>query len=104
MAICDNSVQPNLMQIGRFKLQHLEDTRAVYLIRSGSYFRRCAIHAAKSSIDELLAELVEQVKCTQMRTRRDLDQFREAVSYLALWQGPQETEVQEGVSRRVIGT
>lgn len=92
------------MEVRRLELQHLENTCTIYFIRSSSNFLWGTIHATETSVDQLLAELVEQVECTQMCTGRDFDQLCKSIPHLALRQSTQETEVEECVSRRVIST
>jgi hypothetical protein len=62
VAICNDTVQPNLVKVGRLELQHLVDARAIYLIRSLANIVRSIVRAAKARRDQLLAELVEQVE------------------------------------------
>jgi hypothetical protein len=103
MAICNDPIQSDLMQVRRLQLQHLMDPLPVDLIRRLDQLLRASIRSAKTLLNQLLAVLVQQVKGVEMRTSRDLDQLREAVADLSSRQGPQEREVEEGVDRGVVG-
>ena len=63
MSISNDSVKTDLVQIGRFELQHLVDSGSVDLISCLSDFDRCSISSTKAGINELLAILVEKVEC-----------------------------------------
>lgn len=104
MSVCDDSVETNLMQIRRFQLQHLIDTRTVDFVGGLLDFSGLVIDAAKGSLDQFLAVLVEQIKSSKMSATRDLDQLSESVPNLGLRKGLQETEVEEGVHGRMVGT
>ena len=103
MAICNDSIQSDLVQVRRLQLQHLVDALPVNIIRGLDQLLRASIRSAKTLLNQLLAVLVQQVKGVEMRTRRDLDQLREAVADLSRGQGSQEREVEEGVDRGVVG-
>lgn len=103
MAICNDPIQSDLMQVRRLQLQHLVDPLPVNLIRRLDQLLRASIRAAETLLDQLLAVLVQQVKSVEMGTSRDLDQLREAVADLGRGQGAQEREVEEGVDRGVVG-
>ena len=103
MAICNDPIQSDLMQVRRLQLQHLVDPLPVDLIRRLDQLLRTPIRSAKALLNQLLAVLVQQVKGVEMRTRRDLDQLREAVADLSRGQGSQEREVEEGVDWGVVG-
>ncbi len=74
----------------------------VYHIRSCMCLFRSFILATKACGYQILAVLVEQVKCGQIGTRRYLDQFGETISNLSLWKRSEESEVEEGVGRGMI--
>jgi len=82
VAICDDSVQADFVEIRCLQLQHLMDAFLVDLIRCLADLLGCAIRAPETSLDELLTVLVEQVECVEVGTSRDLDQLGEAVSDL----------------------
>lgn len=67
MAVSDNSIQSNLVQIGCLKFQHLVDAFSVDLVRCSADFVRSAIKTPKGSVDDLLAILVQEIKCGEMR-------------------------------------
>ena len=103
MAVCNNSVQPNLVQVGRLKLQHLVNTSPVDLVGSllDLWFR--TISTAESSVDQILGVFIEEVESGQMSTAGNLDQLSEPVSGLSDWQSSEEAEIEEGVHRSVVG-
>ncbi len=103
MAICNDSIQADLVQVRRLQLQHLVDPFSVDLISRLDQLLRASIRAAKTLLNQLLAVLVQQVKGVEMRTSRDLDQLREAVADLSRGQRSQEREVEEGVDGCVVG-
>ena len=103
MAICNDPIQSDLMQVRRLQLQHLVDPLPVDLIRRLDQLLRTPIRSAKALLNQLLAVLVQQVKGVEMGTSRDLDQLREAVADLGRGQRSQEREVEEGVDRCVVG-
>jgi hypothetical protein len=104
MPICNDSVQPNLVQIGGFQPQHLVDSGTSDLVRRLPYFRRRMFHPTKTRTDQLLAEPIEQLKGGQMGAARDLDQLRKSISNLRLRQRAQEAEVEKGVLRSMVGS
>jgi hypothetical protein len=103
MAICNDPIQSDLMQVRRLQLQHLVDSLPVDLIRRLDQLLRASIRSAKALLNQLLAVLVQQVKGVEMRTRRDLDQLGETVANLSRRQGSKECEVKEGVDWGVVG-
>ena len=74
----------------------------VDLVRRCTDFFWCAIGAAKSRINELLAVFVQEVKGFQVGARRDLDQLRKAVPDLRGGEGAQEGEVEESMYRCMV--
>ena len=67
VSIGNDSVKTNLMKIWGLESQHLMDSLAVDLVCGINQLLRRAICTAKGLLDELLAVLVEQVECVQMR-------------------------------------
>lgn len=104
MTICDDSIKANLMEIGSFELQHLMDASSVDSISSSFDFSRSIVATTKCSVDQLLAEFVEQIERWEVSTARDLDELRETVTDLRHRQGSQEAEIQESVDRCVVST
>lgn len=102
MTVRDDTIQANLVEIRSLKLQHLVDARAIDLIRSLADLTRLVIDAAEFCGDQPFTELVEKVEGPKMCASGDLDQLCESVSYLTLWQGLQECEVEESVHGRVV--
>jgi hypothetical protein len=103
VAIGDNTVQTNLVEIGCLELQHLKDTGAVDLIRCLSDLG-IDIVATESRCDQLLAVLVKKLECGPVAAGRDLDQLCKAVSDLCFWECLEEREVEEGVHRGVVSS
>ena len=102
MAVCDDTVQTNLVEIRRLELQHLVDAGAVDLIRGLADVLCRIIRTAKTRSDQLLAELVKQIERPEMSTAGDLNQLCETVANLAFGQTSQELEVEECVHRGVV--
>lgn len=103
MAVGNDTVQTNLVEVGCLELQHLEDTSAVYFIRSLSNLWVNTV-TAEARCDELLAVLVEQLKRRPVTACGDLDQLCKAVSDLCFGECLQEGEVEECVHWCVVGT
>lgn len=102
MAVSNDSVKTNLMQIWSLDLQHLVDAHPVDLVGRLSYLFGGAVSATESGFDDFLAILVEQVESLKMSTSRDLDELCETVSNLSFGQRSQEGEVQEGLDWGMI--
>lgn len=66
VTVCDNPIQPNFMEIGRFQLQHLVDPLTIDLVRSIANFFRSAISSAKPSLDQFLTILIQEVEGVKM--------------------------------------
>lgn len=83
VAVSNDSVETDLMQVRGFELQHLIDTCSVYLI--GSFFNcdGSTIGPAKRRVDQLFAELVEQIKGGKVSAARDLDELSKAIADLS---------------------
>ena len=62
MAIGNDSIQSNLMEVRGLQLQHFEDASTVDLVCGLSDLLRCTICAAEASVDELLAIFVKQIE------------------------------------------
>jgi len=104
VAVCDNAVETDLVQVGGLELQHLEDTSAVDLVRSLTNLWLGIVCAAESRVDQVLTIFIEEVEGGQMSTARNLDQLSETVSGLGDWKRPEEAEVEESVHRCVVCT
>ena len=89
MAVGDDTVKANLVEVGCLELQHLEDTGAVDLIRSPANLR-VGIITTESRCDQLLAVLVKKLKRGPVTACRDLDELSKAVSDLAFWESLEE--------------
>lgn len=98
----DNSVEHELVQVGRLEPQHLVDARAANLVSSLPYILGGSLEAPKGGADEVLAVLVEQVKGVAVSARRNLDELREAIADLGNGEGAEESKVKEGVRRSVV--
>lgn len=92
------------MQVWRLEFQHLVDTCSIDGIRGVTNFFRCAVGAAKSSLDQLLTILVQQVKCRKMSTGGNLDEFGKPIADLCLWQRAKKGEVEKRVDWCMVGT
>jgi hypothetical protein len=103
VAVGNDSVQHNLMQIRRLQQQHLINARPANLIRNLLNLRVRLVGAPKGRADELLAVPVQQVIRLLVRARRDLDELGEAVADLRDGEGAQEGEVEEGGGGCVVG-
>lgn len=104
MAVCDDSIESYLMEIGCLQLQHLMDAFSVDLVRCITNFCGRAISASKASADELLAVSVQKIKGRQVGTRRDLDQLCKPIPDLGGGQGAEEGKVEESVNGCVVGS
>lgn len=104
MAVCNNSVKTNLVQVRCLKLQHLVNASSVNLVCCLSDLLGRAISTAEASRYKLLSELVEQVEGVEVSAGRDLDELCETVADLSLWKSTHETKVQESVHGCVVGT
>lgn len=62
------------------------------------------IGSTKFGVNELLAILVQQVKDLKVCTRRNLDELCKSIPDLSNRQGAEESKVQEGVDRSMVGT
>jgi hypothetical protein len=124
VTIGNNSIQSDLVQVGRLQAQHLIDTLAVNLyglsvikqptkllheLSKGTYnigrladLIESAICSTEPRLDQLLAVLVQQVEHLQVGARRDLDELGESVSHLGDRQRAQKGKVQKGVHGGVV--
>lgn len=59
MAVSNDSIQANLVQVWRFKLQHFVDAFLVDPVGGLADFRGCAIRTSKAGFNELLTVFVE---------------------------------------------
>lgn len=104
VAVGNDSVKTNLVEVGGLKLQHLVDTVAVDLVGSITNLLRSTVTTTEASRDELLTVLVEQVEGVEVSTGGDLDQLCETVADLSIGKSAEETEVKESVHGSVVGT
>lgn len=103
MAVGNDTVKTNLVEVGSLKLQHLVDTSTVDGV-SGLTDLLVVTLATKAGSNQPLAVLVKKVECGPVATCRDLDQLGKAVSDLCLRESLQEREVQECVHGSVVST
>lgn len=103
MTVGNDTVKTNLVEVRCLELKHLVDTGAVYFIRCLANFVIVTL-TTEACGDQLLAVLVQQIKCWPMCASRDLDELCEAISDLSLWKSPQETKVEECVHGCMVGT
>lgn len=104
MAVGNDSVKTDFVQVGGLELQHLEDTSTVDRVCSLLDLLGSTVSTTEAGTDQLLAVLVEQVESGQVGAGGDLDQLCESVSDLSLGKSAEEAEVKEGVHRSVVGT
>lgn len=104
MAVGNDSVKTNLVEVGGLKLQHLVDTSAVDLVGSIANLLGSTITTTEASGDELLTVLVQQVEGVEVGTGGDLDQLCETVADLGIGESAEECKVKEGVHGSVVGT
>lgn len=102
VTVRDNTIQADLMKVRSLELQHLVDTGAIDLVCSLANLISCIVATAELSRDQPLAELIKEIKCSQMSATGDLDQFCKPIPYLTFRQGTKECEVEESVHRSVI--
>ena len=103
MAVGNNTVQTNLVEVGCLKLQHFEDTGTVYLIRGLSDLGIDVV-TTEARGDQLLTVLVEELESWPVAACGDLDQLCKAVSDLCFWKCLQEREIEECVHWGVISS
>ena len=103
MAVGNDTVKTNLVEVGGLELQHLVNTSTVDGV-SGLADLLVISLTTKAGSDQLLAVLVKKVECGLVGTCRDLDQLSKAVSDLCLGEGLQERKVQECVNGGVVCT
>ena len=104
MAVGNDSVKTNFVEVGGLKLQHLVDTSAVDLVGSIANLLGSTITTTEASGDELLTVLVQQVEGVEVGTGGDLDQLCETVADLGIGESAEEGKVKEGVHGSVVGT
>lgn len=93
MAICNDSIESNLVEIGRLQLQHLMDAFSIDLVRCVADFIGSAIAASEPSANELFAILIQEIKGRKMGARGDFDQLGKAVPDLCRGQAAKKGEV-----------
>jgi len=104
VAVGNDSVKTNLVEVGGLKLQHLVDTSAVDLVGSIANLLGSTITTTEASGDELLTVLVQQVEGVEVGTGGDLDQLCKTVANLGIGESAEEGKVKEGVHGSVVGT
>lgn len=104
MAVGNDSVKTNFVEVGGLKLQHLVDTSAVDLVGSIANLLGSTITTTEASGDKLLTILVQQVEGVEVGTGGDLDQLCETVADLGIGESAEEGKVKEGVHGSVVGT
>ena len=104
VAVCNNTVETDLMKVRGLELKHLVDTSPVDLVGSILDLLLSTIGVAESGVNELLGVLVKKIACGQVSTAGDLDQLCETVPDLRSGKSTEEAEVKEGVDGSVICT
>lgn len=96
MAVGNDTIQHDLMQVGRLKLQHLIDARPTdHICRTSDLLRHAVLGPTKCAVDQVLAVAVQQAKGVSVGARRDLDELGKAIADLGDGQGAQEREIKE---------
>ena len=104
MTICNDSIQPDLVEVRSLKLQHFVYALLIDFVRRGTEFFGSAIRATKPRVDELLAVLIQEVERIEVGARRNFDQLCKAISDLCSRQGAKEGEIEKGVHGCMIST
>jgi len=104
VAVCNDTVETDLVKVGGLELEHLVDTSPVNPVGSILNLLLSTVGVAESGVDELLGVLVEKIECGQVSTAGDLNQLCETVPDLRSGKCAEETEVKEGVDWGVVCT
>lgn len=104
MSVSNHPIKANLVKVRGLELQHFVDASPVDLVRCSPNLCGRAIGTTEPSLNKLFAILIQQIKCVEVCTCRDLDQFSEPVSYLSFRKCPQKAKVEERVHRGMVGT
>lgn len=102
MTVGNDTVQHDLVEVGRLQLEHLVDASPADPVRGLLQLRTSIVGPAEAGTDEILAVPVKQIKGLPVGARRYLDQLCETVTDLSLRQGAEECEVEEGVDGSVV--
>lgn len=89
MAVSDDTVKADLVEVRCLELQHLVNTSSVDSV-SGLADLLVVALTAEAGSDQLLTVLIKKIECGLVSTCRNLDQFGKAVSDLCLGQCLQE--------------
>jgi hypothetical protein len=103
MAVSNNTIKHNLMQVRCLKLQHLMDTSTADLISNLLDLRSSIIRSSKACVDKLLTVLLKKIISILVSTSRDLDQLCETVADLCYRETAEESEVKKCVGWGVVG-
>lgn len=79
MAVGNDTVKTNLVEVGRLQPQHLVDSLTVDLVGGIPDLLRGTIGTTEAGVDELLTVSVQEVEGIQMGTGRNLDELGKAV-------------------------
>ncbi|KAI6766053.1 hypothetical protein HG530_007123 [Fusarium avenaceum] len=104
VAIGNDTVKHDLVEVRSLKLEHLMDTSTANLVSNLLDLRRSIVRSTKASVNELLAVLLEKVVSVLVGTGGDLDQLCESISDLCHWETAEECEVKECVRGSVVGS
>jgi len=104
VAVGNDTVKTNLVEVWSLELQHLVDAGTVDGVSGLLDLFGSTLSTTETGLNELLAVLVEKVKGWLVSTGRDLDKLCESVSDLSHWQSAQEAKVEEGVDWSVVST
>ena len=101
MAVGNDSVEHDLVEVRCFESQHLKDGIIANLIRNLLEFRIAIWRAAKSCGNEIFTVSIQKIKCWQVSTRTDLDDLCKAIADLSDGQSTKKSEVKECVDWRL---
>lgn len=104
MAVGDDAVEHDLVEVGGFEFEHLVDAGAADLVGGLLQVVRGAVCAAEAGGDEVLAVGVEEVEGGLVGAGGDLDELGEAIADLGDWEGAKEGEVKECVDGGMVGS
>lgn len=104
MSVGNDTVKHNLVKVGSLKFQHLINTVSADSVSNLLELLRNAISTTESSINQLLAVLLEKIIRLLMSTGRNLDQLSKAVADLGLGKSSQKGKIKECVRGRVVGS
>jgi hypothetical protein len=104
VAVGNDTVKHDLVEVRCLKLEHLVDTSTANLVSNLLDLRRSIVRSTEAGVNELLAVLLEKVVSVLVGTGGDLDQLGESISDLCHWETAEECEVKECVRGGVVSS